>query len=148
NLNIEPWLEGFSVLEAPANYVSTAESSHIAYQFQNQIDLSLELKLADPNEVDILRRSFSVAPSPDENPDEVCIQFGIGSPPVSASAVVLERSVSLEPNDFEEVYRYEIMGNTEVLGTDIRSDAMPYYFTIFDQMMPAGRAFYRVRVLE
>jgi|MEHZ01.6.fsa_nt_MEHZ011625278.1_3 hypothetical protein len=148
NLNIEPWLEGFSVLEAPANYVSTAESSHIAYQFQNQIDLSLELKLADPNEVDILRRSFSVAPSPDDNPDEVCIQFGIGSPPVSASAVVLERSVSLEPNDFEEVYRYEIMGNTEVLGTDIRSDAMPYYFTIFDQMMPAGRAFYRVRVLE
>ena len=60
----------------------------------------------------------------------------------------LHEKCGLGINDFEEIYRYETIGNTEILGTNIRSNAMPYYFTIFDQMTAEGRAFYRVRFLE
>ncbi|MDB4667055.1 hypothetical protein OAF08_00860, partial [bacterium] len=148
NLNIEPWLEDISVLEAPPNYKTTTSSSHITYQFQNQVDLSLTFKLADPDQVDILNRSFTVYPLLDENQDKVCIQFGIGNLSTSFSTVLLERSSNLEAKNFNEVYRYEIDSEAETLGANIRSNVLPNYFMVFDKKAPEGRAFYRVRILE
>ena len=148
NLNIKPWLEDISVLEAPPNYNPTTSSSQITYQFQNQVDLSLSLKLADPDQVDILNRSFTVYPLLDDNQDKVCIQFGIGNLSTSFSTVLLERSSSLQANDFNEVYRYEIDSKTEILGANIQSSILRNYFTIFDKTPSEERAFYRVRILE
>jgi hypothetical protein len=148
NLNIKPWLEDISVLEAPPNYNPTTSSSQITYQFQNQVDLSLSLKLADPDQVDILNRSFTVYPLLDDNQDKVCVQFGIGNLSTSFSTVLLERSSSLQANDFNEVYRYEIDSKTEILGANIQSSILRNYFTIFDKTPSEERAFYRVRILE
>jgi hypothetical protein len=108
----------------------------------------LSLKLADPDQIDILDLSFTVSPLLHDKQDKVCIRFGIGNLSTSFSTILLERSSSLQANDFNEVYRYEIDSKAEILGANIQSNILPNYFTIFDQLPPEERAFYRVRMLE
>ena len=108
----------------------------------------MSLKLANSDQIDILDLSFTVSPLLHDKQDKVCIQFGIGNLSTSVSTVLLERSSSLQANDFNEVYRYENDSKAEILGANIQSNILPNYFTIFDQTPPEERAFYRVRILE
>lgn len=147
-LRLEPWLEGMSVLNAPAGYINGNAPGHIAYEFADRTDTTLELKLTDTDEASLLRQSFNITPATSDESNEISIRFGLGSPPISDTTVILERATQLNVDDFEEIYRFDTSDDSETMQTGVRSNVTPYYFTISDELLPAGSAFYKVRTLE
>ena len=147
-LRLEPWLEGMSVLNAPVGYINGNAPGHIAYEFADRTDTTLELKLTDTDEASLLRQSFNITPATSDESNEISIRFGLGSPPIDDTTVILERATQLNVDDFEEIYRFNTSDDSETMQTGVRSNVTPYYFTISDELLPAGSAFYKVRTLE
>lgn len=148
NLNIEPWMEGKSLLRAPGNYSSDSEIAleHIDYTFENAETMHLSIQLTDPDQVEMLSDSFSLTADSPQNPGGMLIQFGLGTPDPDTT-VVLERAINLA-DGFDEIYRFETNSGIETLiAPEIESNVVPHFFSISDEMMPEGKAFYRVRTL-
>ena len=89
-----------SVLNAPAGYIDGNAPGHIAYEFADRTDTTLELKLTDTDAASLLRQSFNITPATSDESNEISIRFGLGSPPISDTTVILERATQLNVDDF------------------------------------------------
>ncbi|MBC8371748.1 MAG: hypothetical protein ISR40_08310 [Puniceicoccaceae bacterium] len=62
--------------------------------------------------------------------------------------MILERATRLNPEDFQEVYRFNTSDQSETISEGISASITPYYFTIPDTLLPEGSAFYKVSTTQ
>ena len=147
-LHIQPWMETKSILSAPASYTENADPGHIAYTIEGSTDFTLELQLSEKDSSSLLLDSFRITEAPLANENGISIQFGLGSMPPDGTTVILERATQLNPEDFQEVYRFNTSDQSETISEGISASITPYYFTISDTLLPEGSAFYKVSTTQ
>ncbi len=135
--------ENKSIIKAPGNYSSQGAPGHIAYEIEGSRDTTLELKLSESDTAGVLAESLRLTSELLTNESEISIQFGITSS-ASDTTVILKRATQLDRGNFEEIYRFDTSDQSESMAPGVNSNVTPNYFTITDELQPAGRAFYKV----
>ncbi|MCH2036068.1 MAG: hypothetical protein MK120_03865 [Puniceicoccaceae bacterium] len=140
-VHIQPWLEGKAIMSAPNTFSNQAAPGHIAYVAQDSTSVSLAVELSEASQSDLLSQSLRLT----KLETGVQLNFGLGNEFLANTTVILERSDSLSPANFQEVYRYQTTDGEETKNSEISSSLTPYFFDIIDSQSSKIEAFYRVR---
>ena len=75
---------------------------------------------------------------------DIELSFTVNPSPVMPLEIILERSSTLRPEDFEEIYRYDPLNREKFNG--IRETRLGEFIFLRDQTAPSEQVFYRLKI--